>query len=86
MIYELFEGFSEGFMAGLTREELNTHFAEIGVTLVYAPDGRHVYLDDTVSRIAAEYYIGHYENKAVTIDWKKLNGYDMIGYAILHPY
>ena len=86
MIYELFEGFSEGFMVGMTEEELNAHFSEIGVTLVYAPEGRHVYIDDRINKNWAEYYIGSQKSKPVTVDWEKLKDYDMIGYAILHPY
>lgn len=87
MIYELHRIFSQGLMAGESRDDLNKMFDGIGVTIVYAPDYRRVYLDDSVDEKWAEQCRdGIAEAEPVEVDWKEMYRYDMIGRGVLHPY
>ncbi len=86
MIYELFEGFSEGFMAGIAEDDLNEHLATMGVTIVYTPSGRRVFIDDSVNSGEADYYISTHQSEPVEVDWEAFRRDSIRGYGALHPY
>ena len=90
MIYELFEGFSGGFISAfesLEDPELNDLLEEKGVTIVYPSyGGRKIFIDDAVNKEEAEYYIKTHENAPADPDWRQLSKFDMIGYGKRHPY
>ena len=89
MIYELLEGYSNGFIYGMKGDELNEVLSEQGVTIVYKPDfTRHVFIDDSVSPEYTEDCLRSMKYKPVEeVDWKYfyLHG-EIIGHGAVHPY
>ena len=89
MIYELFEGFSEGFWADMPKEEIDENYARSGITIVhFAVGGRRIFLDDSVNREEAKYYLDTQKPEQVSPDWSNLYSRQnrVYGYGAIHPY
>ena len=71
----------------MSKEFLDKHFEERGITIVYSFLGRRVILDDSVNGKDTDYYLRHYEYMAAEVDWKsEYKRSEIVGYGALHPY
>ena len=89
MIYELFEGFSEGFWTDLSKEEIDENFAKRGITIFHTSHGtRRIFIDDTVNEFEAIVCRSRRDAKQAGPDWKSLyeKMESVYGYGSLHPY